>query len=116
MMHQLLVTPAATLTGIKSLINAVSEKLAKDGNGVSEKIAGKFFGSAGWREKLFEIIFFETGWRGKFFQHVDLIAARLSIKFLSKSESSSRFFGRLKFLAGRARGFGSRSSCSKVLN
>ena len=48
--------------------------------------------------KTFRNYFFQTESRGTFFEMIDLIAASNSIKKSSKSELSSRFFGRLKFL------------------
>ena len=51
------------------------------------------------REKFFENLFFEA-WRvRKCFQMIVFIAANVSVKFSSKSELSSRFFGCLKFPA-----------------
>ena len=44
--------------------------------------------------------------RGNFFRNLDLVAAVDSVKFLPKSDLSSRFFGRLKFLALGARTLG----------
>ena len=49
------------------------------------------------REKMFETMFFEAVWRWKLFQMQVWVAAIDSVKFSSKSELSSRFFGRLKF-------------------
>ena len=42
-------------------------------------------------------MFFEPVWHRKRFQILVFIAAIDSVKFSSKSELSSRFFGRLKF-------------------
>ena len=42
-------------------------------------------------------MFFEPEWRGKLSEMLEFIAAIDSVKFSSKSELSSRFFGRLKF-------------------
>ena len=50
----------------------------------------------GWREKNFENVFFEPVWRGNLFQMKVFGAAIDSVKFSSKSELSSRLFGRLK--------------------
>ena len=55
------------------------------------------YSNRGWREKIFENVFFEPVWRGKLFQLKVFGAAIDSVKFSSKSELSSRFFGRLKF-------------------
>ena len=55
------------------------------------------YSNRGWREKIFENMFFEAERRGKLFQMKVLGAAIDSDKFSSKSELSSRFFGRLKF-------------------
>ena len=56
-----------------------------------------------WLRKIsrnfFSTRFFEPVWRGKHLEIIDFIAAIRSVKFSSKSELSSRFFGRLKFLA-----------------
>ena len=57
------------------------------------------YSNRGWREKIFENMFFEAERRGKLFQMKVLGAAIDSDKFSSKSELSSRFFGRLKFSA-----------------
>ena len=57
------------------------------------------YSNRGWREKNFENMFFEAERRGKLFQMKVLGAAVDSDKFSSKSELSSRFFGRLKFSA-----------------
>ena len=57
------------------------------------------YSNRGWREKKFENVVFEPVWRGKLFQMKVLGAAIDSDKFSSKSELSSRFFGRLKFSA-----------------
>ena len=56
------------------------------------------YSNRGWREKIFENMFFEAERRGKLFQMKVLGAAIDSDKFSSKSELSSRFFGRLKIL------------------
>ena len=45
-------------------------------------------------------MFFEAEWRGKLLQMKDFGAAIDSVKFSSKSELSSRIFGRLKFPMG----------------
>ena len=55
------------------------------------------YSNRGWREKNFENVVFEPVWRGKLFQMKVFGAAIDSDKFSSKSELSSRFFGRLKF-------------------
>ena len=55
------------------------------------------YSNRGWREKNFENVVFEPVWRGKLFQMKVFGAAIDSVKFSSKSELSSRFFGRLKF-------------------
>ena len=57
------------------------------------------YSNRGWREKNFENVVFEPVWRGKLFQMKVFGAAIDSDKFSSKSELSSRFFGRLKFSA-----------------
>ena len=57
------------------------------------------YSNRGWREKIFENMFFEAERRRKLFQMKVLGAAIDSDKFSSKSELSSRFFGRLKFSA-----------------
>ena len=57
------------------------------------------YSNRGWREKNFENVVFEPVWRGKLFQMKVFGAAIDSVKFSSKSELSSRFFGRLKFSA-----------------
>ncbi|MEC7202026.1 MAG: hypothetical protein VXW84_15395, partial [Verrucomicrobiota bacterium] len=49
------------------------------------------------QEFFLETIVFEAEWRQKLFQMKVLAAAIDSIKFSSKSELSSRFFGRVKF-------------------
>ena len=49
------------------------------------------------REKFFENVFFEAWRLRKRFQMIVFIAAIVSDKFSSRSELSSRFFGRLKF-------------------
>ena len=51
------------------------------------------------RTKICETIFLEPEWRGICFPDVDPIAAMNSVLFSSKSELSSRAFGRLKFSA-----------------
>ena len=57
------------------------------------------YSNRGWREQIFENVVFEPVWRGKLFQMKVFGAAIDSVKFSSKSELSSRFFGRLKFSA-----------------
>ena len=50
-------------------------------------------------KKNFWYHFFWNRWRVNFFRDVDLIAAMKTVFFSSKSELSSRVFGRLKFFA-----------------
>ena len=66
--------------------------------------------------KFFEVFakFLDDDGAKNVLEMIDYFAAIDSVKKSWKSELSSRFFGRLKFLAGEARGFGSRSSCSKI--
>ena len=59
-------------------------------------IVRALYSNCGWREKVFENVVFEPVWRGKLFQMKVLGAAIDSVKFSSKLEPSSRFFGRLK--------------------
>ena len=51
-----------------------------------QHIGSDKYSNRGWCKKFFENVFFEPVWRRKLFD-----------KFSSKSELSSRFFGRLKF-------------------
>ena len=67
--------------------------------GLGEPKGRANYSNRGWREKIFENMFFEAERRGKLFQMKVLDAAIDSDKFSSKSELSSRFFGRLKFSA-----------------
>ena len=57
------------------------------------------YSNSNWREKIFETMFFEAWRLRKRLQMIVFIAAIVSDKFSSKSELSSRFFGRLKFFA-----------------
>ena len=49
------------------------------------------------REKFPEHVVFEAVWPRKFLSRIELIVAMNSVKKSSKSELSSRFYGRLKF-------------------
>ena len=62
-------------------------------------IPGLFIQPAAGAKNFFENVVFEPVWRGKLFQMKVFGAAIDSVKFSSKSELSSRFFGRLKFFA-----------------
>ena len=61
----------------------------------SGKYSNKYSNSTS-RAKCLETIFFEAEWHGKRFQMKLVCAAIDSVKFSSKSELSSQFFGRLK--------------------
>ena len=65
----------------------------------SRAIDRALYSNRGWREKKIENVVFEPVWRGKLFQMKVFGAAIDSVKFSSKSELSSRFFGRLKISA-----------------
>ena len=58
---------------------------------------GLFIQTAAGANKIFENVVFEPVWRGKVFEMKVFGAAIDSVKFSSKSELSSRFFGLLKF-------------------
>ena len=57
-----------------------------------------------WRRQLFKIRFFDPMWRRKLSEMIDFITAIDSVKFSSKSELSSQFFGRLKITSASALG------------
>ena len=67
-----------------------------DDNGVFEENSQRSFHR---HKKFFENVFFEAWRLRKRLQMIVFIAAIVSVKISSKSELSSRFFGRLKFSA-----------------
>ena len=73
--------------------------LMKFHNGSVAYFGTPVFPTAFRAKKNFYAIGKRPEWRGKLLEMIDFTAAVNSIKFSSKSELSSRFFGRLKFFA-----------------